>query len=52
MSSLFAELEPKRHKYTRRAVFRGDIVKDESGTNAAFFSRLVRVSNDISKSDG
>ena len=37
VSSLFAELEPKRQKCTGRAVFRGDIVKDESGTNAAFF---------------
>ena len=37
VSSLFSELEPKRQKCTGRAVFRGDIVKDESGTNAVFF---------------
>ena len=31
-----AELETKHHKYKGRVVFRGDIVKDDSGSNAVF----------------
>ena len=31
-----AELEPKLQKYEGRVVFRGDIVKDESGSYAVF----------------
>ena len=30
------ELEPKCQKYTGRVVLRGDIVKDDSGSDAAF----------------
>ena len=31
-----SELEPKFHKYKRRVVFRGDTVKDDSGSHAVF----------------
>ena len=31
-----AEVEPKHQKYTGRVVFRGDMVKDDSGAYAVF----------------
>ena len=48
-----AELEAKNQKYKGRVVFRGDIVKDDSGSYAVFTEqRIISISNDSSKSHG
>ena len=46
-----AELETKHQEYKGRDVFRGDIVKDDSGFYAVFCrTRIISISNDCSKS--
>ena len=48
-----AELEAKHQKYKGRIVFRGDIVKDDSGSYAVFTEQGSSASqNDSSKSHG
>ena len=44
------ELETKHQKYKGRVVFRGDIVKDDSGSYAV--SRIISITNDGSKDHG
>ena len=49
-----SELEPQFQKYKGRFVFRGDIVKDDSGSYAVVTEQgwFISVTNDASKSNG
>ena len=48
-----AELETTHQTYKGRVVFRGDIVKDDSGSYAVFIeTRFISITNDSSKSHG
>ena len=48
-----SELEPQYQKYKGRVVFRGDIVKDDSGSYGSIYrTRIISITIDSRKSHG